>query len=88
MMIGGANVYGLAMTVMAGYLAQQVAGILYINESKDKVRVATLSFVGHRVDLMYEIEDIIPAADMGGLHCHLGELSSHFNGPHSILDPL
>lgn len=53
------------MSIVVGVNAQRAVGILYINENKDKVRVAQLTFFGHRVDSMYDLNDIMHVADTG-----------------------
>ncbi|XP_003743789.1 transmembrane protein 186 [Galendromus occidentalis] len=65
MMILAIEFYILVMTVFVGQMAQKAVGVLYLNESREKLRVASLTFLGRRVDTMYDVQDIMHVADTG-----------------------
>ncbi|XP_064478942.1 transmembrane protein 186-like [Ornithodoros turicata] len=54
----------LVMLVI-GNFAERIVGILYLNEDRSKIRVAHLTFFGHRTDEILNTQDVAHFSDIG-----------------------
>lgn len=52
--------------VMSSFF-RRLVGIMYLNNNRDTLKIAHLTFMGKRRDVLVPVEDIVPFADIGDL---------------------
>ncbi|XP_022688135.1 transmembrane protein 186-like isoform X2 [Varroa jacobsoni] len=60
----GITTTAVVFLYIAGHLSERFIGAVYENQGKDKVRLAHLTFFGHRKDIIVDSNDIMDLSDV------------------------
>lgn len=56
--------FAVSMMLLMGFLSQRLIGALYLDKSRDMLRVAHLTFWGGRRDFTVAVSDVVPLSDV------------------------